>query len=161
VLPLTERQLIPTAEVDDVADVKRSQAVITLDAESRDIRSTVASQAAAIEQVTSVRGASWKKVYVARKFNPPRKLLLKLGLKGMIGTAPLRLRDNSILAQNEGKVRKHGQGNFSVGQLPVVVAPSWTATSVPAGKTEVNNVGAWKRLQMPRQRGDVARLHGH
>src|SRR5215813_433462 len=55
VLPaLTERQLITTADVHDVTDVERCQAIVSLDASSWDVRCAITRDAAAIEEVARI-----------------------------------------------------------------------------------------------------------
>ena len=54
-LAFAERELIATAQVEDVADIERSQAAIVLNPDTRNVGSPIASEASAVQQIAGVR----------------------------------------------------------------------------------------------------------
>src|SRR5438552_9083586 len=132
---LAERKLVAAAEVKDVSYIERGQTVITLDSETWHGGGAVALQAASVEQVAGVRACLGESVS-GQEIQPASKLLLNLGLQGMVYTVAL----GRGIASAFSEIMKRQIGS-----------------SVGYGRRQVRRddlarpVRAWKGLQMTRQ----------
>ena len=82
-LALTEGKLVTAAQVNDVANIERSQAVVVRNSGAWNIRSAEACRAPAVEQIAGI-GARLRPGVGRQETQPIRELLFRLGLKGMI-----------------------------------------------------------------------------
>ena len=74
--------------MEDIPDIEIRQAIVALDSETWNIRSSVACQAASVEKVSSVAASPGESVG-GQEIQATRKLFFHFGLKAVIGTAPL------------------------------------------------------------------------
>ena len=82
-LAFAEGKLVTAAQVNDVPDIERSQAVVERNSGAGNIRSAEALRAPAVKQIAGV-GARLRPGVGRQETQPIGELLLRLGLKGMI-----------------------------------------------------------------------------
>ncbi len=154
VFALAERKLVSAAKVEHMADVERSQAVISLDSEAWNIRSTIAIyiirsavvDTTAVEQVVSI-GEHLRKCVGADEVQAAGELLFEFELKRMIVTVSLGLRKTR--ASSEVRERNK-QLRIEAGTIRIL-----------GGQDLSNIVGARKDLKMPGHRVYVSGLERH
>ena len=140
----TERKLVAAAQVDDIANIERSQAVVVLNSGARNIWSPETSRTPAVKQIAGI-GARLRPGVGRQETQTIGELFFRLGLKGMIVTVPVGGGVAVVLPEIgewDAALRRRSGGEAGV-----------------HGQNLSGSVGAGEHLQMPRQRGHISGLH--
>src|SRR5579864_8201570 len=166
-LALPEGELVASAQVKDVPNIERSQAVVVFDPGSHNVRSPEALQTPAIQQVARI-GARFGISVGSQEIQATAKLFFHLALKSMIVAITVRGRVARSLPEiREGKAAQRC-GDAATSGVAINLHAIQAAGKAAAGAVgelcarglnlrDVVRVG--EGFQVPRQRSHVASLN--